>query len=158
MEDYLGKDYAGRPDLSKDPYNDMFSFHGTLRELFPDEKDYLKMPAVREQSQRLKEFIGLFREDGKPLDPRFANYLVTADLSALHERLLADIRHPTDPNRTFQGDLAERVSDMLKRQAGDGTRAERLEHREVRKILEDLDAEYSAGNPTLPPDAEDADD
>lgn len=48
LEDYLGKDYVGRPDLSKDPYNEVFSYHGTLRELFPDEKQYLKMPKVRE--------------------------------------------------------------------------------------------------------------
>lgn len=46
LEDYLGKDYVGRPDLTKDPYNDMFNNHGTLRELFPDEKEYLKMPQV----------------------------------------------------------------------------------------------------------------
>lgn len=98
--------------------------------------------------------MGLFRENGKAIDPKFATYLATADLSDLHERLLVDLPHPTDPNRTFQRDLAERVEALVKRQAADQQdRAERLEHRDVARVLRELDEEYTGDVPDLPNDA-----
>lgn len=93
--------------------------------------------------------MGLFRQDGKPLDPKFANYLATADLSELHEQLLSDVPHPTDPSRSMQRDLTNRVSELYEKQVASGAKSNRFEHRDVRNIVRKLSEEYQ-GVPNLP--------
>lgn len=121
LEDYLGKDYAARPDLSKDADHEVFGYHTTLRELFPDPSKYLKLPKRLEEEARLKEFMGLFRQDGKPLDPRFVAYLsskaANEDLEVFRSLLTPDAPHPTDPSRSLTQDLAERVREVGKKEA-----------------------------------------
>jgi hypothetical protein len=49
LEAYLGKDYARRPNLDHDPYNELFGYQDTIKELFPDFKEYLMYPNIKRE-------------------------------------------------------------------------------------------------------------
>ena len=54
MEAYLGKDYAQSVDLMENEQNQVFGFQESLKKMFPDKNEYLKMPKIREEQEKLK--------------------------------------------------------------------------------------------------------
>ena len=47
--------------------------------MFPDKNEFLKFPKLKQEQEKLKQWMGIFVQDGKPLDPQFVNYMKTAD-------------------------------------------------------------------------------
>lgn len=80
LEAYLGKDYTGTPDLTQDPYNETFGFNERIKDMFPDEKKYLKMPRLKEERQKLRDFFGMYKQDGQFKDAEFGRFLAIGDL------------------------------------------------------------------------------
>ena len=116
LEAYLGKDYARRPDLQDDPNNLVFGFGDTLKEMFPDKNEFLTYPKMKEDQIKAKEFMGIYQENGKAMDPAFANYLKTVDMNKfMEEKFLAHSPHPTDPTRNFTDDLKARFAQLNKK-------------------------------------------
>jgi len=75
LEAYLGKDYAQAVDLMENEHNQVFGFQDSLKKLFPDKNEYLKLPKLREEQEKLKQYMGFNKVDGESIDPRMAGFL-----------------------------------------------------------------------------------
>lgn len=117
LEAYLGKDFTGSPDLNQDPFNETFGFNERIRDMFPDEKKFLKMPKLRADRQKMKDFYGLIKEDGKFKDEAFGNFMGIGDLKKfISEFPRTMIKHPTDPKRDYMSDLAAKYDEIISKQ------------------------------------------
>ena len=123
MEAYLGKDYAQAVDLMENEQNQVFGFQESLKKLFPDKTPYLKMPKVREEQEKLKQYMGYNKVDGESIDPRMAGFLQSTEYG---DKLLANIMknadtpHPTDPKRTKFGDMRAMIEKLEAKMAAQG--------------------------------------
>jgi hypothetical protein len=114
LEAYLGKDYARSIDLEADPDNMIFGFHKSLKELVPDKSEFLKLPKVLEQQERLNEMLGARYVDGRTEDPTMGPFLKSFDMEAYMERELQglEIEHPTDESRSFLKDFGNMLAEV----------------------------------------------
>ena len=100
LEAYLGKDFARRVDLGADEDNHTFGIQGRLSEMLPDKKDLLKYPKLLEEKERLKQYMGINKVDGEPIDPAMRELMEHDDLIDDYKETFEDTPHPTDPNRS----------------------------------------------------------
>ena len=58
----------------------IFGFHKSLKEMVPDKSEFLKLPKILEQQERLQDVLGAKIIDGRTQDPKMGPYLKTFDL------------------------------------------------------------------------------
>lgn len=106
--------------------NQTFGFQESLKEMFPDKNEFLRMPKLLEEQERLKEFIGILVEDGQPLDREFAKFVESVDVDKFYNDYYGqlDVPHPTEAGRTFLGDLGAKMQ-VLTAKAQGQTESER---------------------------------
>jgi len=111
--------------------------------MFPDKNEFLKYPKMKEDQEKLKQFMGMFIEDGKALDPKLANYLKTTDPSKfLEETFVNDKQHPTDPKRSKMKDLYAFIDKLHERM--DATGVKEFDPREMKHFLRELSDTYDS--------------
>jgi len=111
-----------------------------MKEMFPDKNQFLLYPRMQAEKKRLREFMGIFRVDGQPLDPKFANYLETVDPIKFMEGIMPMVPHPTDKSRNKWEDLKKgfvKLSEKVRRRGKDLA----FPH-EINRILKDVNEEY----------------
>ena len=140
LESYLGKDFMRRPDLSKDEFNRTFGFQEGLKELFPDQNEFLKMPKLHEGQRKLKEFMGTFMQDGQALDPKMANFMKTVDIDKFMSQFEQDAAHPTEEGRTAMGDFNKMIGELQEKMEKKGTNT--WFSKDMYKIMDTLDETY----------------
>lgn len=62
--------------------------------MFPDKSEFLQLPKHKEQQEKLKQFMGIYVQDGEALDPEFANYLKTVDMDKFLGIFVPNAPHP----------------------------------------------------------------
>jgi hypothetical protein len=76
-----------------------------------------------EEQERLREFLGMYKQDGKALDPEFRRAQEEQDPAKLIEEHMLKplaVPHPRDPSRTYLGDLKAAVRALRDRQVRAG--------------------------------------
>ena len=103
-----------------------------------------------EDQERLREYLGMYKQDGKALDADFRQAQENQDSAKLiEEHMLEPLAqpHPTDPSRTLLGDLKEAVMAIREKQIKMG-KPDEFDTRDAAKVLDGLRAEY--GQQPLP--------
>lgn len=114
LESYLGRDYTAKIHLADNEQNQIFGFQKTLKELFPNKSEYMKLPALLEKQQRVERYVGDKQTDGEVADPAFGAHVAEMDKAKLRQDFesMNDVEHPSDPNRTFLADFHKELGNF----------------------------------------------
>lgn len=142
LESYLGRDYTAKIHLADNEQNQIFGFQKTLKELFPNKSEYMKLPELLEQEKRAERYVGDKQTDGELADPAFGDHVAEMDQLEFHRSFdsMNDVEHPTEPNRTFLGDFHKEMGNFTAKMAEQGRNQWTVQ--EIDKIYSKTLADY----------------
>jgi hypothetical protein len=126
-----------RPDLSQDESNLVFGYQESLKEMFPDRNEFLKYPQLKAKKDKLKEFMNMQYEDGRPKDQEMQELVrgtfggekwgMDHVMNQIHDRFGPDMEHPDDSSRTRHGDLKKLIDQLQYKMKKSGEPGDALE-------------------------------